>query len=208
MIIVHHLDDSGSRHILRLLKELRFPCEIGRHKRDSQTRLAPPELKRIHALGKSPVVRDNGKVIAGSGAIIDYVLRNCVNGRLASTPSAAHHDSYVHRTHYAKGSGIPALIVRVDVARVGETAASGLPRLDAEFALQLLYLDDASKGHQHVLGDVPSAIGVRLSFIGELAGARFSIDGHPDGCGAFESGQPTPLPWRRAAHAAWPRRDA
>jgi glutathione S-transferase len=83
VIIVHHLDDSRSQRILWLLEELGLPYEIQQHKRDPETRLAPPELRQIHALGKSPVIEDGGKVVAESGAIIDYVLRNYGNGRLA-----------------------------------------------------------------------------------------------------------------------------
>jgi glutathione S-transferase len=143
MIIVHHLDDSRSQRILWLLEELGVPYEVKQHKRDPKTRQAPPELKRIHPLGKSPVIEDEGKVVAESGAIIDYVLRKYGNGRLQPAPSDPDYDGFVHWMHYAEGSGMPPLIVRINVARVGEAAASALPRLDFEIALQLGYLDHA-----------------------------------------------------------------
>jgi glutathione S-transferase len=180
MIMVHHLNDSRSQRVLWLLEELGLPYEIRQHKRDPETRLAPPELKQIHALGKSPVIEDGGKVIAESGAIIDYVLRHYGDGRMAPAASAAKYDDYIHWMHYAEGSGMPALIIRINVARVGEAAASALPRLDGEVALQLGYLNDALKGHPYILGDKFSAADIQLSFIGELAGARFGIDGYPD----------------------------
>jgi glutathione S-transferase len=180
MIIVHHLDDSRSQRILWLLEELGLPYEIRRHKRDPETRLAPPELKQIHALGKSPVIEDGGKIIAESGAIIDYVLRHYGNARLAPAPSDPNYDDYVHWMHYAEGSGMPALIIRINVARVGEAAAPALPRLDGEIALQLGYLDAALKGHSYILGEAFSAADIQLSFIGELAGARFGINNYPD----------------------------
>jgi glutathione S-transferase len=180
MIIVHHLDDSRSQRILWLLEELGLPFDIRKHKRDPETRLAPPELKQIHALGKSPVIEDGGKVIAESGAIIDYVLRHHGDGRLAPATSDPKYDDYVHWMHYAEGSGMPALIVRINVARVGEAAAPALPRLDDEIALQLGYLDDALKGHVYILGNDFSAADIQLSFVGELAGARFGIDGYPE----------------------------
>jgi glutathione S-transferase len=82
MIIVHHLDDSRSQRILWLQEELGLPYEIRQHKRDPKSRLAPPELKRIHPLGKSPVIEDDGHVVAESGAIIEYILRKFGNGRL------------------------------------------------------------------------------------------------------------------------------
>jgi glutathione S-transferase len=179
MITVHHLDDSRSQRILWLLDELGLPYEIRQHKRDPETRLAPPELKQIHPLGKSPVIEDDGRVIAESGAIIDYVLRRYGNGRLAPAPSDPDFEDYVHWMHYAEGSGMPALIVRINVARVGEAAAPALPRLDEEIALQLGYLDGALQGRQYIMGDELSAADIQLSFIGELAAARFGIDSYP-----------------------------
>jgi glutathione S-transferase len=180
MIIVHHLDDSRSQRILWLLEELGLPYEIRQHKRDPKTRLAPPELKQVHPLGKSPVIEDDGRVVAESGAIIDYILRRYGSGRLQPAPSDAKYDEYVHWMHYAEGSGMPALIIRINVARVGETAASALPRLDSEIALQLGYLNGALTGRQYILGDELSAADIQLSFVGELAAARFGISGYPN----------------------------
>src|ERR1700743_3602305 len=79
MITVHHLDDSRSQRILWLLEELGVPYEITHHKRDPETRLAPPALKLIHPLGKSPVIEDEGRVVAEAGAIVDYVYRRIGN---------------------------------------------------------------------------------------------------------------------------------
>src|ERR1700744_3606433 len=180
MIIVHHLDDSRSQRILWLLEELGLPYEIRQHKRDPETRLAPPELKLIHALGKSPVIEDGGRVIAESGAIIDYVLRHHGDGRLAPATSDPKYDYYMHWMHYAERSGMPALIIRINVARVGEAAAPALPRLDEEIALQLCYLESALEGRAYIMGDEFSAADIQLSFIGELAGARFGIEGYPN----------------------------
>jgi glutathione S-transferase len=152
-----------------------LPYEIRQHKRDLQTRLAPPELKRIHPLGKSPVLEDKDRVIAESGAIIDHVLRNYGAGRLQPAVSAANYDDYVHWMYYAEGSGMPALIIRINVARAGEGATPLLTRLDAEIALHLGYLDKALEGRSYILGEELSAADVQLSFIGELAAARFGI---------------------------------
>ena len=179
MIIVHHLDDSRSQRILWLLEELGVPYEIRYHKRDPKTRLAPPDLKQVHPL-KSPVIEDEGRVVAESGAIIDYVLRKYGNGRLQAAPSQPEYDDYVHWMHYAEGSGMPALIIRINVARVGEAAAAALPRLDAEVALQLGYLNQALEGRPYILGDALSAADIQLSFIGELAAARFGISSYPN----------------------------
>jgi glutathione S-transferase len=180
MIVVHHLDDSRSQRILWLLEELAVPYEIKQHKRDPKTRLAPPELKRIHPLGKSPVIEDDGRVIAESGAIVDYVLRRYGNGRLLPVQSSPAYDAYVHWMHYAEGSAMPALIVRINVARVGEAAAQALPRLDAEIALQLDYIDGRLEDRPYLLGSELTAADIQLSFVGELAAARLGISAYPN----------------------------
>ena len=83
MIVVHHLNNSRSQRILWLLEELGVPYEIKFYQRDATTNLAPPELKAVHPLGKSPVITDNGHTIAESGAIVDYLIRTYGHGRLA-----------------------------------------------------------------------------------------------------------------------------
>ena len=89
MLKVHHLDNSRSQRILWLLEELGLDYEIVSYQRDSATRLAPPALKEIHPLGKSPVITDDGRTIAESGAIIDYLVRKHGGGRLAPRPADA-----------------------------------------------------------------------------------------------------------------------
>ena len=112
MIIVHHLNDSRSQRILWLLEELNLPYEIRQYQRDPVTRVAPPELKAVHALGKSPVITDDGRVVAESGAIIEYILRHHGGGRLHPDASSAAYDESLQWLHYAEGSAMPALIVR------------------------------------------------------------------------------------------------
>jgi glutathione S-transferase len=197
MIIVHHLDDSRSQRILWLLEELGVPYEIKHHKRDPKTRLAPPALKEIHPLGKSPVIEDTGRVIAESGAIIDYLLRRYGDGHLQPSSSTAAYDEYVHWMHYAEGSAMPALIVRLNVARVGDAAAAALPRLDEEVALQLNYINGALEGREYILGKEFTAADIQLSFVGELAAARFGIAGYPNIVGWVKRFQARP-PYRAA----------
>jgi hypothetical protein len=124
MIIVHHLDDSRSQRILWLLEELGVPYEIKQHMRDPQTLLAPPALKQIHPLGKSPVIEDNGHVIAESGAIVAYILRRYGNGKLQPSPSDTDYDEYIQLMHYAEGSAMPALTCP---GTLGRRACSGPP---------------------------------------------------------------------------------
>jgi glutathione S-transferase len=150
------------------------------HKRDPQTRLAPAALKQVHPLGKSPVIEDEGRVVAESGAIIDYILRRYGDERLQLAASDPNYNDYVHWMHYAEGSAMPALIIRINVARVGDAASAMLPRLDAEIALHLAYINDALKGRRYILGDELTAADIQLSFVGELVAGRFGIASYPN----------------------------
>ena len=180
MIVVHHLDDSRSQRILWLLEELDLPYEIQHHKRDPETRSAPAALRKVHPLGKSPVIEDGGRVVAESGAIIDHILRSYGDERLRPPSSSPGYDDYVYWMHYAEGSAMPALIVRINVARVGEAAAAALPRLDAEIALHLGFINGRLRGRPYVLGNELTAADIQLSFVGELAAARFGIADYPN----------------------------
>ena len=88
MIVVHHLNNSRSQRILWALEELELPYEIKRYQRDAQTNLAPPELKQVHPLGKSPVITDGNRTLIESGAIIDYLIRRYGKGRLQPAPES------------------------------------------------------------------------------------------------------------------------
>jgi glutathione S-transferase len=180
MIIVHHLNDSRSQRILWLLEELNLPYEIRQYQRDPVTRVAPPELKAVHALGKSPVITDDGRVVAESGAIIEYILRHHGGGRLHPDASSAAYDEYLQWLHYAEASAMPALIVRGVVARLGDAAKSFLPRLDADVGSHLAYMDRRLEGRRYLLGDDLTGADIQVSFVGEFASARVGISGYPN----------------------------
>ncbi len=171
MLVVHHLNDSRSQRILWLLEELGVPYEIKPYQRDSQTRLAPPELKQVHPLGKSPVITDGGKTIIESGAIIDYVIRRYGKGRMQPAPETAAYDEYVQWMHYAEGSAMLPLMLNLYAARLGDGAAALMPRIEGEIANHLAYIDGALKGRQFLVGDTLSGADIQMSFVGEVAGA-------------------------------------
>ena len=168
MIIVHHLNDSRSQRILWLLEELALPYEIKHYKR-METRLAPPELKAIHPVGKSPVVTDNGKTIYESGAIIDYVIRRHANGRLQPDPATPAYDDYQMWMHYAEGSAMLPLMLNLYVSRLGDGGKPLHARIESEIANHLGYLDGHLKGRNYLLGDSFTGADVQMSFIGEIA---------------------------------------
>lgn len=116
MITVHHLDTSRSHRILWLLEELGVPYDLARYKRDKKTMLAPPELKQIHPLGKSPVIIDDGLVLAESGAIIEYLVERA--GKLKPAPGTPEHLRYLYWLHYAEGSAMPVLLLKLVFQRL------------------------------------------------------------------------------------------
>ena len=106
MLTLHHLNDSRSQRILWLLEELGTPHQLVRYQRNQQTRLAPPELARIHPLGKSPVIVDGDIRIAESGAIVDYIIRRYGKGAMMPAPGSAEYETYNEWLHYAEGSAM------------------------------------------------------------------------------------------------------
>jgi len=171
VITVHHLNNSRSQRILWLLEELGAPYEIAFYQRDAVTNLAPPELKAVHPLGKSPVMTDGDLTIAESGAIVDYLIRVHGAGRLAPTPGSRAHEAYLEWLHYAEGSAMLPLMVNLYVMRLGEAGAPLMDRINGEIANHLGYIDGALKGHDFIVGDSLTGADIQLSFVGEVGRA-------------------------------------
>ena len=117
MLIVHHLNNSRSQRVLWLLEELGVPYEVKRYERNTETMLAPPELKQVHPLGKSPVITDDGLTIAETGLICEYLCDRYGQGRLAPTKSigvdSPERLRWLYWLHYAEGSAMPPLLLRL-----------------------------------------------------------------------------------------------
>lgn len=180
MLVVHHLNDSRSQRILWLLEELGTPYEIKAYQRDAQTRLAPPELKALHPLGKSPVITDDDRTIIESGAIIDYIIRRHGGGRLQPDPASKAYDDYVQWLHYAEGSAMLPLMLLLYTGRLGEAAAPLQPRIDSEIANHLGYVDASLAGRQFLVGDDLTGADVQMSFVPEVAGAFGRLEAYPN----------------------------
>ncbi len=118
MIIVHHLENSRSQRVLWLLEELGVDYEVKRYERDKITSLAPPEMKKIHPLGKSPIIENNGKIIAETGAMIDYLLDHYGEGRLRPATGTDDFERYRYWLHYSEGSVFPPLLLRLILMRM------------------------------------------------------------------------------------------
>jgi glutathione S-transferase len=118
MIVVHHLNNSRSQRVLWLLDELGVDYEVKRYERDRKTMLAPPELRAVHPLGKSPVITDGPATIAESGAIVTYLLERYGDGRLAPPAGTPEHLRFTYWLHYAEGSAMPPLLLKLIFDRV------------------------------------------------------------------------------------------
>ncbi|MBT2301561.1 glutathione S-transferase [Variovorax paradoxus] len=114
MITVHHLNNSRSQRVLWLLEELELPYEIVHYQRDPKTMLAPPTLRAVHPLGRSPVVTtDEGLTLAESGAVVETLIERYGNGRLAPAAGTPEALRYRYWLHYAEGSAMPPLLLKL-----------------------------------------------------------------------------------------------
>ncbi len=188
MITVHHLENSRSQRVLWLLEELGAAYDIKRYERDKVTSLAPPELKKIHPLGKSPVVEHDGQIIAETGAIMEYLVDQH-GGALAPPPDAQNYQQYKYWMHAAEGSYASVMVMSLLLNRM---EAAPMPFFAKPIARKLTkgvrdgYLDhtmkalfdyaDATLGKTEWLaGDDFSAADIIMSFPFEGLASRGNI---------------------------------
>jgi glutathione S-transferase len=169
MLVVHHLNDSRSQRVLWLLEELDVPYEIRHYARDAKTRLAPPELAAVHPLGKSPVLQDSSQTVIESGAIVDYLIRHYGAGRLQPAAGTPDFEAYNQWLHYAEGSAMLPLMLKLYVSRLGEAGAPLAPRIDSELANHLGYVEHSLQGRDWLVGNTFSGADIQMSFVGEAA---------------------------------------
>jgi glutathione S-transferase len=177
-IIVHHLENSRSQRVLWMLEELGMPYEVKRYERNKQTMLAPPELKKVHPLGKSPVIEDSddGRVIAETGAIIDYLVEKA-DGRLGPLP---HRDSvlrYRQFLHYAEGSLMPPLLVLLVVNRIPFLGKKAAKRIQPMIDVHLDYVESELAQRPWFAGEEITGADIMMSFPLEAARNRAGLDG-------------------------------
>jgi glutathione S-transferase len=178
MLIVHHLNESRSQRILWLMEELGTAYEVKVYFRDTQTRLAPPELKSVHPLGKSPVIADGGQIVHETGAIIDYIIRHHGGGRLAPK-QGADFEAYTQWLHYAEGSAMLPLLLNMYVARLKEAGAPLHHRIESETANHLGFIEGELQGRQFFVGDGLTGADIAMSFVAEVARAQKKLEAYP-----------------------------
>ena len=172
MLTVHHLNNSRSQRILWLLEELGTPYEIVKYQRMEPIPLAPPELREVHPLGKSPVITDGGRTMAESGAIVEYLIDTYGKGRMKPKAGTDDYWRYVEWMHYAEGSGMLPLLLALYAGLLGDGAALLRPRIDSEIANNLSYMDAGLDGRQFFVGNDLTGADIQLLFVLEAAGSR------------------------------------
>ena len=192
MLTVHHLENSRSQRILWLLEELGLEYEVKRYERDPKTLLAPAALKKIHPLGKSPVVTDGDRVYAESGAILENILARYGNGRLVPERGTDAHDRYVYWMHYAEGSAMSPLLLKLVFERVATAPVPFFVRpvvkqiakkvndeyIDRQIALQFGWIEKGLEEHAWFAGDEMTGADIQMSFpLESVAARRAGVEG-------------------------------
>jgi len=205
MIVVHHLNNSRSQRVLWLLEELGLDYEIRKYQRDSKTMLAPPELRAVHPLGKSPVIEDAGQTLAESGAIVEYLAERYGGGRLVPAAGTPERLRYRYWMHFAEGTAQPPLLLKLlfdrietapmpffvrPVARaIAQRAKGGYvqPNIDRN----LDFMEGELATREWFAGERFSAADVQMSFPLEAARMR----------GGLDAKRPRLMAWLERIHA-------
>ena len=186
MIIVHHLNNSRSQRILWLLEELGLDYEIKKYERDAKTMLAPPELRAIHPLGKSPVIEDDGTMVAESGAIIEYLIERYGKGQFIPAAGTPEKLRYTYFMHYAEGSAMTPLLMKLVFDKV---ASSPMPffakpiaktiahkvlssYISPQIVQHLAYMESELAKRKWFAGDEITGADFQVTFVLEAASAR------------------------------------
>ncbi len=195
MIRVHHLNNSRSQRILWLLEELGLDYEVVRYERDAKTMLAPPALKKLHPLGKSPLVEVDGLVLAESGAIVEYLVDHFDDARKFSVaPDSPARVRFNYWLHYAEGSAMPPLLLALifskmktapmpfflrPVARaIADKVMSNF--VGPQLALHFDYLEAELAESGWFAGKTFGAADIQMSFPVEAGGARLELSNRPN----------------------------
>lgn len=173
-VIVHHLDNSRSQRILWMLEELQLPYSVVHYKRNPKTMLAPPELKAVHPLGKSPVIEDDGKVIAETGAIVEYLVAKA-GEQLGAPTDPADALRYRHFLHYAEGSMMPPLLALLVVQRLGLLGRPARKTVQGMMDTHLDWLETELASRPYFAGQDFTAADIMMSFPLEASRARAGL---------------------------------
>jgi glutathione S-transferase len=190
MITVHHLNNSRSQRVLWLLEELGVEYEVKRYERDPVTMLAPPSLRAVHPLGKSPVITDGPLTLAESGAIVEYLAERYGDGRMLPPPGTPERLRCIYWLHYAEGSAMPPLLMALIFRRVRESPAPFFVRpvargiadkvmtafIGPQIKLHLDYMEGELGKSTWFAGNECTVADIHMSFPLEAAASRGGLD--------------------------------
>ena len=190
MIVVHHLNNSRSQRVLWLLEELGVAYEVKRYERDPATMFAPAELRAVHPLGKSPVISDEGRTVAESGAIVEYLIARHGGGRFIPTEGSPERLRYTYWMHYAEGSAMPPLLMKLIFDRVESgpmpffvrPIARAIARkvksgyIAPQLRTHLDFMEAELKKSEWFAGGEISGADIQMSFPLEAAASRAGLD--------------------------------
>jgi glutathione S-transferase len=186
MLTVHHLNNSRSQRVLWLLEELGVPYEIVKYERDPKTSLAPPELRKIHPLGKSPVITDDGTTVAESAVILEYIVDKYGNGRLVPQKDSPAYRTCRYFMHYAEGSLMPYLLLKLITSRIRKAPVLVRPiakaiagKIDGNFVMPNLinhgaFITNELGTKPYFCGDELTVADIQMSFPMEALAARLA----------------------------------
>jgi glutathione S-transferase len=195
MVAVHHLNNSRSQRVLWLLEELGLDYNVIRYQRDPETMLAPSSLRKVHPLGKSPVLVDGENTLAESGAILEYLVERYDTAHdFAPSPGTPESQRYHYWMHYAEGSAMPPLLLSLVFSRLKQApmpffarpVARGIANkvmatfVSPQVKLHLDYMESELGKSRWFAGDGFSAADIQMSFPVEAAAVRHGFDGRPN----------------------------
>lgn len=190
MITVHHLNNSRSQRVLWLLEELGLDYEVKRYQRDAKTMLAPPALRQVHPLGKSPVITDGDITVAESGAIVEYLIDHYGALKLAPAAGTAERRRYTYWLHFAEGSAMSPLLMKLVFNHIekapmpffAKPIAKAIAKktkdsfINPQIKQHLDYIEAELGKSTWFAGDEFSGADIQMSFPLEAAAARGGLD--------------------------------
>jgi glutathione S-transferase len=192
-ITVHHLENSRSQRVLWMLEENGVAYAIKRYERNKVTMLAPPELKAVHPLGKSPVITDGGdggRVIAETGAIVEYLVDKA-DGKLGAPANRDAALRYRFWLHYAEGSMMPPLVMKLVMGRIPLLGKRAAARIQPMIDVHLDYVESELAQRPWFAGNDMTAADIMMSFPLEAAASRAGLD----------TSRPHTIAWLEKVHA-------
>ncbi|HHB1594027.1 TPA: glutathione S-transferase family protein [Vibrio campbellii] len=180
MIKLHHLNQSRSKRIIWLLEELGVDYEIVPYLRDSVTFLAPPELKSIHPLGKSPVLEDGDEIVTESGAITEYLIEKYADGRFVPERGSKAYTQYIQWLHFAESSAMVPLLLKMFVAKDGAQTNFLADYADAETMKVMGYVDQSLEGKTYFVEERLTGADFMMSFVVDVLNKFGVIERFPN----------------------------